>query len=63
MVGVEGRIDPQTVAELKRRGHQVQVWDDFVPRQGCLCAIQVDQQRGSLSAGSDPRRDGYAIGR
>jgi len=63
LVGAEGRIDSQTVAELKRRGHQVEVWDDWTPRMGSLCAIKVDRERGALLAGADLRRDGYAIGR
>ena len=63
LVGVEGRIDQSVVAELKRLGHQVEVWDEFIPRMGCLCAIKVDQDRGGLSGGADPRRDAYAIGR
>jgi gamma-glutamyltranspeptidase/glutathione hydrolase len=63
LVGVEGRISPETVAELERRGHQPDVWDDWTGRMGCLCAIEVDRERGGLSAGSDPRRDGYAMGR
>lgn len=63
LVGVEGRIDPQTVADLKRRGHQVEVWDDWTRRQGSLCAIGVDQEHGGLTAGVDPRHQGYAMGR
>ena len=63
MVGAEGRIHAHTLAELERRGHKVDVWDDFTLKMGCLCAIEVDQARGSLSAGADPRRDGYAMGR
>ncbi|PKB68106.1 MAG: gamma-glutamyltransferase [SAR202 cluster bacterium Io17-Chloro-G4] len=63
LVGVEGRISAHTVAELERRGHKVDIWDDFTSKMGCLCAIQVDQERGGLSAGADPRRDGYAMGR
>ncbi|MEK7814690.1 MAG: gamma-glutamyltransferase, partial [Chloroflexota bacterium] len=63
LVGVEGRIDPQTVAELERRGHRVEVWDEWTPRLGALCAIRVDEAQGTLLAGADLRRDGYAIGR
>ncbi len=63
LVGVEGRMDSQVVSELSRLGHKVEVWDDFTPRMGCLCAVEVDQQRGGLSGGADPRRDGYAMGR
>ena len=63
LVGVEGRMDPNVVAELSRLGHKVEVWDDFTPRMGCLCAVEVDQRRGGLSGGADPRRDGYAMGR
>ena len=62
-VGVEGRIDPDVVEDLRKRGHAVEVWDDFTPRMGCLCAIHVDQERGSRNGGADPRRDGYAMGR
>ena len=63
LVGVEGRMDSQVVADLSSRGHNVEVWDDFTPRMGCLCAVHVDQQRGGLSGGADPRRDGYTMGR
>ena len=62
-VGVEGRIHPHTLAELQQRGHKLDLWDDFTVKMGCLCAIEVDQARGCLSAGADPRRDGYAMGR
>ena len=44
-------------------GHTGEVWDDFTPRMGCLCAIHVDPERGSRNGGADPRRDGYAMGR
>ena len=63
LVGVEGRMDKGVVAELSSRGHRVEVWDDFTPRMGCLCGVKVDRERGGLSGGADPRRDGYAMGR
>ena len=63
MVGIEGRIPAHTLAELQRKGHKVDVWEDWAVRMGCLCAVEVDQQRGGLSGGADPRRDGYAMGR
>ena len=63
LVGLEGRILAHTIAELQRRGHRVEIWDDWTSRMGGLCAIQVDHDRGGLSGGADPRRDGYAMGR
>ena len=63
MVGVEGRIDGETARDLQDRGHQVEVWNDWTPRMGALCGIQIDRQRGALFAGADLRRDGYAMGR
>ena len=63
LVGVEGRIPAHTLAELERRGHKLELWDDFAVEMGSLCAIKVDQAPGGLSAGADPRRDGYAMGR
>ncbi len=62
-VGAEGRIPSDTLAELERRGHKVEVWDEWTVKVGNLCGIQVDRERGGLSAGADPRRDAYAMGR
>ena len=62
-VGLEGRIDPDVIEELRRRGHNVEVWEDFTYRMGCVCAIHVDQTTGSRNGGADPRRDAYAMGR
>jgi gamma-glutamyltranspeptidase/glutathione hydrolase len=62
-VGLEGRIDPDVIEELRGRGHNVEVWEDFTYRMGCVCAIHVDQETGSRNGGADPRRDAYAMGR
>jgi gamma-glutamyltranspeptidase/glutathione hydrolase len=63
LVGVEGRFDQETVAELERRGHQIEVWNDWTPRMGSMSAIEIDRERGALFAGADLRRDSYAMGR
>ena len=63
LVGVEGRIDADTIDGLRERGHDVEVWNDWTPRMGALCGIEVDRERGALFAGADLRRDGYAMGR
>lgn len=63
LVGVESRIDPSVVDDLRKRGHDVDVWNEWTPRMGSLCAIEVDRERGTLSGGADLRRDGYAMGR
>jgi gamma-glutamyltranspeptidase/glutathione hydrolase len=63
LVGVEGRIDSSVVKELGKRGHSVEVWDDWSGRVSDLCAIEIDSHRGILKAGADIRRESYAVGR
>ena len=62
-MSAEGRIEPETIKELERRGHSVEVWDDWTPRMGALNAITIDRDRQSLEVGADLRRDNYAMGR
>jgi len=47
------------VAELARRGHEIDIRN--VPLGGCQ-AIWMDRARGALIGGSDPRKDGMALG-
>ena len=61
-LAVEGRIAEPIVAELERRGHQIQRWPDWIWTAGAVCAIHVDKQRGVMEAGADPRRAAYALG-
>ena len=60
-LNLEGRIASETVAELSRKGHDVNVANDWA--LGAASAIVVDQESGVLKAGADPRRDTYAVGR
>ncbi|MFJ4466019.1 gamma-glutamyltransferase family protein [Streptomyces sp. NPDC089424] len=61
-VTVEGRTDPRVVEELRRRGHDVTVGDDW--SEGRLCAVARDPRTGVLSAAANPRgMQGYAVGR
>jgi len=60
-VVVEGRIPRQVVAELKRRGHEVVVTDDWV--NGKVMSIRYDQTHGVIQGGVSPKGNiGYALG-
>jgi gamma-glutamyltranspeptidase/glutathione hydrolase len=48
-------------AELTRRGHAVQVLDDWTMFVGGGQGVMVDPDSGAFLAGADPRRDGYAL--
>jgi gamma-glutamyltranspeptidase/glutathione hydrolase len=56
---VEPTIPEAIVADLARRGHRVV--PAAVPLGGCQ-AIWIDRARGTLIAGSEPRKDGLALG-
>ena len=56
---VERAVPEPTVADLAHRGHKIEMLD--VPLGGCQ-AIWVDHERGVLIGGSDPRKDGLALG-
>jgi gamma-glutamyltranspeptidase/glutathione hydrolase len=58
----EGRIAPEVIEALRAKGHQVEVWGDFVRAAGSLNAIVVDEGAESLQGAADPRRTGYAMG-
>ena len=56
---VEDRFDPAVLAELAARGHKLDV---VGPLDGpCSAQAIVRLPDGMLVAGSDPRRDGYAL--
>jgi gamma-glutamyltranspeptidase/glutathione hydrolase len=61
LVDAEGRIDAGVRQELGRRGHRVNVIDDWSWIVGGGQGITRDPESGSLAAGADPRRDGYAL--
>jgi gamma-glutamyltranspeptidase/glutathione hydrolase len=54
---LEGRFAPEVIAELRRRGHEVDVFQDFDETMGHAgCAIH--HPNGNFEGGSDPRSDG-----
>jgi len=58
-VEVERGIPAAAVAGLKQRGHAVV---EVTEPLGGGQAIQIDHKSGTLTAGSDPRKDGCALG-
>jgi gamma-glutamyltranspeptidase/glutathione hydrolase len=63
LIHLEGRISREVGQNLSSRGHHVEYIDDWSASTGAMSCIVVDQDTGALSAGADPRRDAYAIGR
>ncbi len=59
---VEDRIDPEVLAALARRGHEVVAEGPW--SLGRMCAVSRDPGSGLLRAGANPRgMQGYAVGR
>jgi gamma-glutamyltranspeptidase/glutathione hydrolase len=63
LVEAENRVTPETIAELKRRGHEIVAFDTgWTMRCGGMQAVAVDPETGVMTGAADPRRDGYAVG-
>ncbi len=60
-VMMESRVGPAVREELAALGHQVRLLPEFSMEVGGAQGIAVHPESGSLMAGADPRRDGYAL--
>jgi gamma-glutamyltranspeptidase/glutathione hydrolase len=56
---LEPGIPEPVAADLAHRGHEIDIAK--VPIGGCQ-AIWMDRERGALIGGSEPRKDGLALG-
>jgi gamma-glutamyltranspeptidase/glutathione hydrolase len=63
-LGLEARFPATTVDELRRRGHGVQVGEDWSEGRLSACAVERTPEGTVLKAAANPRgMQGYAIGR
>ncbi len=62
LLKIESRVRREMGVELEELGHRVSWWPGWSWRAGGVCTIMVDQARGVLQGGADPRRPGYAVG-
>jgi gamma-glutamyltranspeptidase/glutathione hydrolase len=63
VVKLEAGLSDETVADLRRRGHRVEIIDGYERTIfGGGQVIARDAETGVLTAGSEPRRDGAAVG-
>jgi gamma-glutamyltranspeptidase/glutathione hydrolase len=54
---LEGRFAPEVVAELRRRGHEVDVLQDYDETMGHAGCV-IRHPHGNFEGGADPRSDG-----
>jgi gamma-glutamyltranspeptidase/glutathione hydrolase len=62
LLRVERRMDAGLRRELSAKGHDIELWPDFAPLAGAICAVRRETESGLLAAGADPRRLSYAVG-
>ncbi|MEZ4864587.1 MAG: gamma-glutamyltransferase [Caldilineaceae bacterium] len=58
---LEGRFPAEVRAGLAQKGHDLEILSDW-GGAGSAQAILIHPDSGALMGGSDPRRDGYAVG-
>lgn len=61
-VTIEHRVAPAVLKALEEWGHTLALTSDFTAGVGGMQAIVVDLEKGTMIAGADPRRTGYAVG-
>ena len=61
-VKVESSIPHATLKELAKRGHHVQVVTNINDGFGGYQGIWIDREHGTLHGGTEPRKDGAAVG-
>jgi gamma-glutamyltranspeptidase len=59
---LESRIPDGVATELSRRGHDVEMVEQWSQTMGHAQAIWIDHEEGILHGGADPRGEGYALG-
>lgn len=59
-MNMEANMPDGVAEELRKRGHDVEVWPRYSSWTAAVCAIKVDPVTGLRHAGADPRREGYA---
>lgn len=61
VIQVEGRMDPDTIAELEAMGHEVKIISEYNPNMGSSNTITRDPETGEYHAAGDPRRDSQGV--
>jgi gamma-glutamyltranspeptidase / glutathione hydrolase len=61
-VTIERRVPTAALKTLEEWGHKLAPTSDFTAAAGGMQAIVVDLAKGTMLAGADPRRTGYAVG-
>lgn len=59
---IEKRLCEEVGDDLKKRGHDVEMWQDWVWQAGAMCLIRKELDTGRFAAAADPRRATYALG-
>jgi gamma-glutamyltranspeptidase/glutathione hydrolase len=60
-LNLEDRLPAATLDELRRRGHDVEMWPAVTRRACSVEAILLDSRTGFLRAGADFRQPAYAM--
>jgi gamma-glutamyltranspeptidase/glutathione hydrolase len=61
-ITIEDRVPKASLQTLEQWGHHFNVASNFTAAVGGMQAIVIDQEKGTMTAGADPRRTGYAVG-
>ena len=61
-LAIERRVPAATVKALEAMGHTIELLPEYTAGVGGMQGILVNQATGTMTAGADPRRAGYAIG-
>jgi gamma-glutamyltranspeptidase/glutathione hydrolase len=61
-ITIENRFREASLKALQAMGHHLSITSDFTAAVGGMQAIVIDPATGTMAAGADPRRTGYAVG-